>query len=69
MERRQLSSRWGLLCQRANRRWNPSRSANTPRQRILFAEYLEQIEQWLNREANMQAAEILRRPMARAPGS
>jgi hypothetical protein len=37
--------------------------------RTLFAEHQEQIEQWLEGEANTHAAEILRRLMALAPGS
>ena len=41
----------------------------TPRRRTLFAEHQEQIEQWLEGEANTHAAEILRRLMALAPGS
>jgi hypothetical protein len=41
----------------------------TPRRRTLFAEHQEQIEQWLESEANTHAAEILRRLMALAPGS
>jgi hypothetical protein len=41
----------------------------TPRQRTLFLEHQEQIEQWLEREATMNAAEILRRLMALAPGT
>jgi hypothetical protein len=41
----------------------------TPRRRTLFAEHQEQIEQWLESEACMNAAEILRRLMALAPGS
>jgi hypothetical protein len=40
----------------------------TPRRRTLFAEHQEQIEQWLESEACMNAAEILRRLMALAPG-
>jgi hypothetical protein len=40
----------------------------TPRRRTLFAEHQEQIEQWLESEACMNAAEILRRFMALAPG-
>jgi hypothetical protein len=41
----------------------------TPRRRTLFTEHQEQIEQWLESEACMNAAEILRRLMALAPGS
>jgi hypothetical protein len=41
----------------------------TPRRRTLFAEHQEQIEQWLESEANTHAAEILRRLMALAPGN
>ena len=41
----------------------------THRMRALFAEYQEQIEQWLDSAACMNAAEILRRLMALAPGS
>lgn len=41
----------------------------TPRQRTLFAEHQEQIDKWLESEASMNAAEILRRLMALAPGS
>jgi hypothetical protein len=40
----------------------------SPRRRTLFAEHQEQIEQWLESEANTHAAEILRRLMALAPG-
>ena len=40
----------------------------TPRRRTLFAEHQEQIEQWLESETCMNAAEILRRLMALAPG-
>jgi len=40
----------------------------TPRRRTLFAEHQEQIEQWLESEACMNAAEILRRLIALAPG-
>ncbi len=36
----------------------------TPRQRTLFAEHQEQIEQWLESKASVNAAEILRRLMA-----
>jgi hypothetical protein len=39
----------------------------TPRQRTLFLEHREQIEQWLEREAGMNAAEILRRLIRLAP--
>jgi hypothetical protein len=41
----------------------------THRMRALFAEYQEQIEQWLDSAACMNAAEILRRLMALGPGS
>jgi hypothetical protein len=41
----------------------------TPRRRTLFAEHQEQIEQWLESKACMNAAEILRRLMALAPGN
>ena len=41
----------------------------TPRQRTLFLEHQEQIEQWLEREATMNAAEILRRLIRLAPGT
>ena len=41
----------------------------TPRQRTLFLEHREQIEQWLEREAGMNAAEILRRLIRLAPGT
>ncbi len=41
----------------------------TPRQRTLFAEHQEQIEQWLESDVAMSAAEILRRLMALAPES
>ena len=37
------------------------------RQRTLFAEYQEQIEQWLERETTINAAEILRRLIRLAP--
>ena len=40
----------------------------TPRRRTLFAEHQEQIEQWPESEACMNAAELLRRLMALAPG-
>ena len=39
------------------------------RQRTLFAEHQEQIEQWLERETTMNAAEILRRLIRLAPGT
>jgi hypothetical protein len=39
----------------------------TPRQRTLFLEHREQIEQWLEREAGMNAAEVLRRLIRLAP--
>ena len=39
----------------------------TPRQRTLFQEHREQIEQWLEREAGMNAAEVLRRLIRLAP--
>ncbi|MFM9100190.1 MAG: hypothetical protein ACKOPS_02150, partial [Cyanobium sp.] len=35
----------------------------------LFLEHREQIEQWLEREAGMNAAEILRRLIRLAPGA
>jgi len=41
----------------------------TPRQRTLFLEHKEQIEQWLEREAGINAAEILRRLIRLAPGT
>lgn len=41
----------------------------TPRQRTLFLEHREQIEQWLERESGMTAAEILRRLIRLAPGT
>jgi hypothetical protein len=37
------------------------------RQRTLFAEHQEQIEQWLERETTINAAEILRRLIRLAP--
>ena len=40
----------------------------TPRQRTLFAEHHEHIEQWLESEVTLSAAEVLRRLMALAPG-
>ena len=40
----------------------------TPRRRTLFAEHQEQIEQWLESQACMNAAELIRRLMALAPG-
>jgi hypothetical protein len=40
-----------------------------PRQRTLFLEHQEQIEQWLEWEATMTAAEILRRLIRLAPGT
>ena len=39
----------------------------TPRRRTLFAEHQEQIEQWLERETTINAAEILRRLIRLAP--
>jgi hypothetical protein len=39
----------------------------TPHRRILFPEHLAQIEHWLESEAGMKAAEIIRRLMAVAP--
>jgi hypothetical protein len=41
----------------------------TPRLRTLFLEHREQIEQWLERESGMNAAEILRRLIRLAPGT
>jgi hypothetical protein len=41
----------------------------TSRQRTLFLEHREQIEQWLERENSMTAAEILRRLIRLAPGT
>ena len=41
----------------------------TPRQRTLFLEHREQIEEWLEREATMNAAEILRRLIRLALGT
>ncbi len=41
----------------------------TPRQRTLFAEHQEQIEEWLEREATMNASKILRLLKALAPGT
>ncbi len=40
----------------------------TPRQRTLFAEHHEHIEQWLESEDTLSAAEVLRGLMALAPG-
>jgi hypothetical protein len=40
-----------------------------PRQRTLFLEHQEQIEQWLEREATMNAAKMLRRLIRLAPGT
>ncbi|HBH72418.1 MAG TPA: hypothetical protein DDY43_03035 [Synechococcales bacterium UBA10510] len=59
-----------LLCQESQPLPEPKQKRRyTPRRRTLFAEHQEQIEQWLESEANTHAAEILRRLMALAPGS
>lgn len=67
---RRLLSNLQLLWQESQPLPEPKQKRRyTPRRCTLFAEHQEQIEQWPESEACINAAEILRRLMALAPGS